>query len=151
LNWYPSAGGLPQAQLTNLPNVADLTMDRINRVFYWCQESGGQIRKAPFAASGDALTVVQTVYSGLSSPYYLHVDLTGQRLFWSQNGANLYSGPITGGAVPAPFFTSGVDNRGIAFDPSTGYVYWVQRGTAPLVNSGIYRRLLSATRHRRGA
>src|SRR5687767_8666965 len=32
LNWYPAGGGTVQNQLTNLPNVADLTLDRVNRV-----------------------------------------------------------------------------------------------------------------------
>jgi hypothetical protein len=141
LNWYPAGGGAAQTQLTSLPDVADLCLDRVNRVFYWCEESGGLIRKAPFSASGNAGVVGQTVYSGLANPYYLDVDVAGDRLFWSQNGANLFAGPLVGGAVPAPFFSGGVNNRGIAYAPGAGMVYWIQRGTAPLVNSGVFRRL----------
>src|SRR5687768_7011811 len=95
LNSYAAAGGSPQNHLTGLLNVADLRSDRVNRVFYWCEESGGLIRKAAFTATGDA---GQTVYSGLTSPYYLDVDVAEGRLFWSQNGVSLFRGPLPGGS-----------------------------------------------------
>jgi hypothetical protein len=137
LNSYAAAGGSPQNHLTNLTNVADLRPDRVNRIFYWCEENGGLIRKAAFTATGNA---GQTVYSGLTNPYYLDLDVTGGRLFWSQNGTGLFNGALGGGAAPAPFFSGGNNNRGIAVDTAGGMVYWVQRGSGPSAGAGVFRQ-----------
>lgn len=137
LNSYAAAGGGFASHLTNLPNVADLRPDRVNRIFYWCEENGGLIRKAPFTASGDASVVGTTVFSGLSLPYYLDLDLSGGRIFWSQNGASLFSGPLAGGSA-TNVYSGGSNNRGIAADTATGYLYWNQRGSP-----GVYRRQIA--------
>ncbi len=137
LNSYAAAGAGFATHLTNLPNVADLRPDRVNRIFYWCQESGGLIRKAPFTATGDAGVVGTTVFSGLSAPYYLDLDLAGGRIFWSQNGVSLFSGPIAGGSA-STLYSAGANNRGIAADVAAGNLYWCQRGNPG--PTGIYRR-----------
>jgi hypothetical protein len=62
LNSFAAAGGGSATHLTNLPSVADLRPDRVNRIFYWCQESTGVIRKAAFNATGDAGVVGTTVF-----------------------------------------------------------------------------------------
>ena len=137
LNSYAAAGSGFATHLTNLPSVADLRPDRVNRIFYWCQETGGLIRKAPFTASGDAAVVGTTVFSGLTSPYYLDLDLAGGRIFWSQNGVGLFSGPLAGGTA-TNIYSGGNSNRGIAAETASGFLYWNQRG-----NPGVYRRLIA--------
>ena len=134
LSSYAATGAGFASHLTNLPSVADLRPDRVSRIFYWCEETGGLIRKAAFTATGDATTVGSTVFSGLSLPYYLDLDLAGSRVFWSQNGSSLFSGPIAGGAG-TNIYSAGNNNRGIATNPASGFLYWNQRG-----NPGVYRR-----------
>jgi len=126
--------------LTGLSNPADLRFDSANRVLYWCEESAGLIRKAalpPLPAVPGTLTA-QAVFSGLSSPYYLDLDLTGNRLFWGQNGTSIFSGPLTGGTAEPAIYTSGSDNRGVCVDPTRGMLYWAERG-----NRVIRRRAIA--------
>src|SRR5687767_7741228 len=74
---FDAAGGGLQTHLTGLTTISDLRPDRVNRVFYWCEESTGLIRSAPFTAVDPATPT--NVFSGLVSPYYLDLDLAGGR------------------------------------------------------------------------
>ena len=116
--------------VTGLTAPADLRLDTANRVLYWCEETAGTIRKAalPPVPQIPGTLLPQGVFSGLSAPYYLDLDVTGGRLYWGQNGASIFSGPIGGGTPDPAIYSSGSDNRGVCVDVPRGMLYWAERG-----------------------
>jgi hypothetical protein len=138
LNSYLAIGGDPRVHLTGVTNIADLRPDRTARRLYWCQDVGGLIVSAPFPTTAIPGVTATTVFSGLTNPYFLDLNVAGGQLYWSQDGTGIFTGPLTGGvSQPAPLIsTNGGGNRGICVDVDGGMIYWAQRAAIP----GIYRR-----------
>lgn len=84
---------------------------RAQQQIYWT-EYAGKIRRRSLA--GGSTT---TLFSGLSNPTYLTLDLVGGQMYWSEGGAgaqHIYRGPLAGGArttLALPLTTYG----GLAF------------------------------------
>jgi hypothetical protein len=129
INSVPLEGG-PRAQhLALLNRPADLRFDAATRTLYWCEENAGLIRRAALPVSGGALTA-ETLFSGLSNPYFLDFDAARARLFWGTSANSLLSGPLSGGSPDPPLYTNGQNMRGVCVDPAAGIVYWVERDGA---------------------
>jgi hypothetical protein len=116
--------------ITGLTAPADLRLDSANRVLYWCEESAGLIRKVvlPPPSTVPGTLTPQSVFSGLSNPYYLDLEVAGGRLYWGQNGTSIFSGPLGGGTPDPAIYSSGLENRGVCVDPPRGMLYWAERG-----------------------
>jgi DNA-binding beta-propeller fold protein YncE len=127
-------GGYIQ-HITGLTQPADLRLDGVNRVLYWCEETGGTIRKAvlPALPSVPGTLTPVTVFSGISSPYYLDLDVSAGRLYWGQNGSSIFSGPLGGGAPDPALYTGGLNNRGVCVDAAAGMLYWAERDGAHVI------------------
>lgn len=132
INSIPLAGGARAQHLGQLNRPADLRFDADTRTLYWCEENGGLIRRAPLPLAGGTL-VAETLFSGLTSPYFLDIDIEGGRLFWGTSGNALLTGPIGGGTPDAPLYTAGQNMRGVCVDSAAGMVYWVERDGARAV------------------
>jgi len=133
LNSVSMTGNDFRTHIPALATPADLQLDRASRTLYWCEEGGGLIRKAALPANPMALTP-EPLFAALTSPYFLDAAPGAGKIYWGQNGANIYSGPINGG-VPdiAPLYTSGANNRGVCVDAAAGMIYWCERDGAHVV------------------
>lgn len=132
INSVPLTGG-PRAQhLSGLNRPADLRFDASTRTLYWCEEAGGLIRRAHLPLSAGPLTP-ETLFIGLTNPYYLDFDTTRARLFWGTSGTSLLAGPIAGGPPDPPLYSSGQNMRGVCVDPAAEMVYWVERDGARVI------------------
>jgi hypothetical protein len=133
LNSVTIAGSDFRSHLAALVLPADLRFDPASRVAYWCEEGGGTIRKA-LVPLDPATFTAQSLFSGLASPYFLDIDRAGAKLYWAQNGANIFSGPLTGGVPDSPaLYGSGANNRGVCVDATGGMLYWCERDGAHVV------------------
>jgi DNA-binding beta-propeller fold protein YncE len=124
------AGASAAPHVTGIVGGADLRLDVGSRVLYWCEESGGAIRKAQLPAPNiipGSLTP-QSVFSGLSVPYFLEVSPSLGKVFWGQSSSSIFSGPLAGGSPDPALYSSGSDLRGVAVDPTAGMLYWAERG-----------------------
>lgn len=129
LSSVPLAGGVRMVHLGQLNRPADLRFEEGSRVLYWCEENAGLIRRAEVPDSGEPW-VATSIFSGLSSPYFLDLDVGGGRLVWGTSGNSLNQGPLAGGVPDPPLYTSGQNMRGVGIDPERGMVYWVERDGA---------------------
>ena len=127
------AGGV-QPTLTTLNRPADLRFHPATRTAYWCEENGGLIRNVVLPSAGGAVPLVNvvTIFSGLTSPYFLDLDLPNGRLWWGTNGSQILRGPITGGAVEERH-AGGLNVRGVCVDAAGGYFYWCERDGAHVI------------------
>src|SRR5262249_39255746 len=111
--------GSPLARISSLSAPADLRFVTTSRTLLWCEENGGLIRSAPVSTF-----TAQTLFSGLSAPYYLEV--TSAKIYWSNNGSSIFSGPVAGGSPDSPpLYSSGANMRGVRVHD--GMLYWCER------------------------
>ena len=123
---------------SGLTQPSDLRLDAANRVLYWCEESAGLLRKAALPAlpaTPGALTPL-SVFTGLVSPYYL--DLAGASLYWGTSNAQIFSGPLSGGAA-TQLYAAGLNVRGVKVDAAAGMLYWAEKDGSHVIN----RRLVA--------
>lgn len=86
------------------------------------------IRRVVLPAGGGAVLPanVVTLYSGLTSPYYLDYELAAGRLWWGTSASQIFRGPI-GGGVPEQRHSGGLNIRGVCVDSAGDYFYWCER------------------------
>jgi hypothetical protein len=127
------AGDDFRSHISSLSSPADLRFDRSNRVLYWCEEAGGLIRKAAVPPNPAILTP-QPLFNALTAPYYLDIDPAAGKIYWGQNGASIFAGPLSGGVPDSPaLYNAGVNNRGVCLDATAGMLYWCERDGAHVV------------------
>jgi hypothetical protein len=117
--------GTPSNILSGLTTPADLrylppAVAGAPGTLYFADETGGTIRRV--LTDGTGLTTLFNT----GAPYYLDVDPVGGKMFWSNNGANLFTGPLAGGAGTV-IYNSGLNMRGVGLDVAAGMVYWCER------------------------
>jgi hypothetical protein len=98
---------------------------------YFADESGGAIRRIGTDGSG-LTTLIAT-----SSPYYLDLDPAAGKIYWGNNGANLRSGPLAGGAEGPILYNSGQNMRGVCVDAAAGMLYWCEKDSRAIFRRSI--------------
>ena len=127
------AGGV-QPTLTTLNRPADLRFDPASRTAFWCEENGGLIRRVMLQAGGGAVLPgnVVTVFSGLTAPYFLDLEIAAGRLWWGTSASQIFRGPIGGGAAEERH-SGGLNVRGVCVDSAGGFFYWCERDGAHVI------------------
>ena len=132
------SGGAIGVVLGGLNRPADLRFNPATRDVFWCEENGGFIRRVVLPAGGVAVLPanVVTLYSGLTSPYYLDYELAAGRLWWGTSASQIFRGPI-GGGVPEQRHSGGLSIRGVCVDSAGGYFYWCERDGAHAIKREV--------------
>ena len=107
---------------TGLGFPADIALDHTAQKIHWCDRDNNRIERANYDGTGRE-TLVNT-----TSPYYLDLDLTNQKLYWGDfSGGNIFRADLADGNNGENFVSGLIQTRGVKVDPGGGYVYWCDR------------------------
>ena len=105
---------------------------------YFSEEDAGSISRANLDGSN-----VEIIASDINRPYGLAIDFGAQKLYWVGRGDSLIQRANLDGSSVETITPTGIDDPvGIHVAPSSGQMYWTQRG---LGSAGIYRAALDGS------
>lgn len=130
-----AADGIFRANLdgTNVETVVPvdspdgIALDTVSGKLYWT--TGGGIYRANLDGSS-----VETLVTGLSGAYYVRLDRSGGKMYWTEMGADVIRRANLDGTFVENLVTGRNEPGGIALDLANGQMYWGE-----LSAWGLYR------------
>jgi DNA-binding beta-propeller fold protein YncE len=103
---------------------ADVRIDPIHKLFYWCDQSRNRIQRSTF----DGNEVIDVVTNAAATgPYFMDLDLSAGKVYWGDfDAGSIYRADLDGSSKET--LLTGINKtRGVRVDSGGGMLYWINR------------------------
>ncbi len=125
-----NAGGYCYYRYEYYHDIEDIALDPFHRMVYWTDKTEGRIYRRSLQPGAPH----EVLFSGLTNPYSIALDVGAGAIFWSEQGdgsnpASVTRGGINGTGPVIDLVTSFSGGPGkISVDPMESTVYWIDSG-----------------------